>query len=92
MGIDKSYLGPVSQTVIDTKRRNRMAAIDALPKATRELVHVYGYHVVDQFRCLGVSDPKHIRHLVETVLNDFSPTRGSYSQQGIRTQHDTDRE
>ena len=37
---------------------------------------------------VGVEKPKHIRHVVETVLNEFSPTRGSFSAQGIRTLHD----
>jgi len=73
------------QEWIDKKRAHRMARVDALSPELRALVHEYGFSVVDNFVRLGVSKPKHIRHLVETVLDEFSPTRGSYSQQGIRT-------
>lgn len=76
---------PSDQDFIDGKRVSRMRKIDALPPEIRALVHAYGYSVVNNFMACGVTKPKHIRHLVETVLDEFSPTRGSYSRQGIRT-------
>lgn len=63
-----------------------MRKIDSLPPELRELVHSYGFTVVKSFMDLGVSRPKHIRHLVETVLDNFSPTRGTFSNQGVSTQ------
>lgn len=74
------------QQMVDRKRSNRMQRYDNLPKEVRELCQEYGFAVVDAFLSLGVSNPKHIRHLVELVLDEFSPTRGSKSQQGIRTE------
>lgn len=68
------------------KRVRRMAEIDNQPPAIRELVHEYGWLVVKTALDLGVTKPSHIRHFVETVLNEFSPTRGSYSCQGKRTE------
>jgi hypothetical protein len=65
-----------------------MNAIDNLSPELRSLVHSYGYAVVHMLLGLGVTKPRHIRHVVETILDEFSPTRGSYSQQGIRTEVD----
>jgi len=56
-----------------------------MPKELRELVHEYGLTVVLACLDLKVEKPNHIRHLVETVLDEFSPTRGSHSQQGRRS-------
>jgi hypothetical protein len=61
-----------------------MERIDAMPKEMRELVHEYGLRVVDSCTALGVTKPRHIRHIVEAVLDEFSPTRGSHSAQGTR--------
>ncbi len=63
-----------------------MNAVDALPADVRYLVHEYGLNLVKAFLDCGVRKPTHIRHLVETTLDEFSPTRGSYVRQGIRTQ------
>lgn len=71
------------------KRGARMHEIDKLPQDIRSLVHEYGYSVVKSFMDCGVKKPKHIRHLVETVLNEFSPSRGSYSIQGVRKDMET---
>lgn len=76
------------QEVVDRKRRQRMDAIDRLDPEHRKLVHVYGYHIVKTLIDVGVTKPTHIRHVVETILDEFSPSRGSYSQQGVRTQID----
>lgn len=65
----------------EATRRQRMSTIDSLPAEIRGLVHNYGYNTVRAFLDCGVRSPKHIRHLVETVLNEFSPTRGSNSKQ-----------
>lgn len=71
---------------VQSRRADRMRKIDSLPPELRELVHSYGFTVVKSFMDLGVSKPKHIRHLVETVLDNFSPTRGTFSNQGVSTQ------
>jgi len=73
-----------SQDFIDAKRAARMAAVDAMSAELRDLVHCYGMTVVQSFQDCGVRRPKRIRHLVETVLDEFSPTRGAKSAQGPR--------
>ena len=45
----------------------RMARIDAMSPEVRALIHEYGQTVVDAFIDCGVTNPRHIRHLVETV-------------------------
>lgn len=70
--------------IIQRRRKERMAKIDNFPKPIRECVHLYGYTVVDMLLSLGIRKPRHIRHIVETILDEFSPTRGSGSSQGIR--------
>jgi len=79
------------QSMVDRKRVNRFREIDSLSPAHRELIHEYGWNIVKNFLTLGVREPRHIRHLVETVLDDFSPTRGAFSIQGIRVHHDDNR-
>lgn len=71
---------------VQSKRIARMEQIDAMPKEMRELVNAYGLTVVKTCMDLGVTKPKHIKHLVERILDEFSPTRGSYSKQGVRTE------
>lgn len=68
--------------VLARKRRERFATIDSLPPELRVLVHHYGWTVVRAYLDAGISKPANIRHLVETVLDEFSPTRGSRSRQG----------
>mgnify|MGYP007100071970 CR=1 FL=1 len=70
---------------VQNKRIARMSKIDELPQGVRALVHEYGYNVVNAFLNIGVTKPNHIKHLVETVLDEFSPTRGSFSNQGCST-------
>lgn len=85
--------GAKHEALVQERRIARMEYIDDLPAGIRALVHEYGYTVVDQFLALGVTNPRHIKHLVETVLDEFSPTRGSGSFQGdYRGQptHETD--
>ena len=73
------------QAQVDQRRAHRMAAIDAMPPQLRACVHDYGLAVVKACVDLGVSKPRQIRHLVETVLDEFSPTRGTPSSQGTRS-------
>lgn len=80
------YNGLPFDQVVDTKRANRMGAIDKLSPELRSLVHDYGYPVVKSLMDVGVTKPKQIKHVVERILDEFSPTRGSFSQQGIRSQ------
>lgn len=84
--------GARSQEWVDEKRRKRFDAIDSMPKELRDVVNEYSMNVVRAFLDIGVKKPKHIRHLVETVLDEFSPTRGAFSAQGIRTIHSDTRE
>lgn len=72
--------------MVDIKRKKRMEKFDKLDPAIRELVHSYGLNVVNAIMDVGVTKPKHIRYVVETVLDEFSPTRGTTSRQGIRTE------
>jgi hypothetical protein len=81
-----SYLHPIPQELVDLKRRNRMARVDAYPEPIRELIHEYGLTVVQMLLDLGITKPNHITHIVETVLDEFSPSRGSHSKQGVRTE------
>ena len=74
-----------NQARIRRARETRMMKVDALPKALRELVHEYGLNIVYAMLDNGICAPNIIKHLVETVLDEFSPTRGSSSVQGIRT-------
>lgn len=69
---------------VHERRAARMSALDELPPELRALVHEYGSNVVHAFMDCGVTKPNRIKHLVETVLDDFSPTRGSYASQGVR--------
>lgn len=71
---------------VQAKRIARMEQVDNLPPELRELVHAYGFNVVKTCLDLGITKPRHIKHLVNCVLDEFSPTRGSYSRQGIRTE------
>ena len=84
MNTQSPYFGMPFEEVIDIKRARRMAKIDAFDPAIRSLINDYGYHVVNTIYELGITKPGQIRHIVETVLDEFSPTRGSESRQGAR--------
>ncbi|PCI04625.1 MAG: hypothetical protein COB78_10050 [Hyphomicrobiales bacterium] len=73
--------------MVTIKRKKRMEKVDQFDPKTRALIHEYGLSVVQSFVDVGIKNPKHIKHLVETVLNEFSPTRGSFSIQGIRNEN-----
>jgi hypothetical protein len=57
----------VSQPYQDSRVGRRMARIDALSPEIRQLVHEEGLTVVGAFLDLGVTAPRHIRHLISTV-------------------------
>lgn len=78
------------QSVVQSRRMARMDKIDAMSAEMRALVNEYGFRVVDTHIRLGITKPRHIRHLVETVLDEFSPSRGSPSAQGRRERFDLD--
>ena len=78
------FRGLTHPEMVDIKRKKRMAQIDAYDPAIRSLVNEYGLNVVKTIYDLGVTKPSQIKHIVETVLNEFSPTRGTYSSQGTR--------
>ncbi len=80
------YSDQEHQQFVQQKRSKRMRQVDQLPKDVRELVHDYGLNVVNAFLDCGVTKPNRIKHLVETVLDEFSPTRGSFSSQGTRNE------
>lgn len=72
------------QRKAEERRVARMDRIDHLPAEMRVLVNEYGYNVVNSFMSHGVTKARSVRHLVETVLDEFSPTRGTGSAQGVR--------
>lgn len=78
------YRGMTRDQIVEVKRKNRMAQVDAYPTPVRELIHDYGLTVVKCIYDLGVKKPAQIKQIVETVLDEFSPTRGSFSSQGNR--------
>lgn len=82
---DQRWTDEEHQAFVDKKRLSRMKIIDDMPKELRTCVHDYGLNIVKAFVDCGVKKEKHLRHLVETVLDEFSPTRGSFSSQGVRT-------
>ena len=61
-----------------------MNRIDSLPPEIRACIHDYGLAVVNSLMQIGVTKPNHIRNVVETILDEFSPTRGTHSGQGRR--------
>lgn len=75
---------PEFQARLDARRRARMEIVDAMPPEMRALVHEYGLYVVLTLHRAGVKKVRIIRHVVEAVLNECSPTRGAYSSQGTR--------
>ncbi|KQP53050.1 hypothetical protein [Methylobacterium sp. Leaf106] len=77
---------PEFSALIDARRQRRMGSIDDLSPAMRKLVNEYGFYVVRTLLDLGIKEPRHVSHIVETILDEFSPTRGSKSTQGVRTQ------
>ena len=83
-GSNSPYQGMTKQGMVDMKRAKRMAQVDSYPSEVRALVHDYGLSVVRAIYDLGVRKPQQIKHIVETVLNEFSPTRGISSSQGTR--------
>lgn len=85
MSIAKIHLGATDdefQKEVQRKRVARMDKFDKMPPDLRKLSAEYGYNVVQQFLACGIINPRHIRHLVEVVLDEFSPTRASSSCQG----------
>jgi len=52
--------------------QKRMAEIDAQPPEIRALVHEFNWTVVKAFLDCGVTKPKHIRHLINRVLDGAS--------------------
>ncbi len=74
------------RTSPEERRRKRMEQVDALHPDLRACVHDYGYHVVNTLLSLGLRNAQQVRHAVEVVLDEFSPTRGSRSAQGPRTE------
>lgn len=74
------------QEYVDMKRRKRFEQIDSYPPEIRALINEYSLNVVRACLDLGIKKPQQIKHLVQTVLDEFSPTRGSFAIQGIRNQ------
>ena len=76
---------PPPQHVVDQRRLAHMQTIDNLPEDWRALVHEHGFNVVMAMLDCGVKKAKHARHIINTVLDELSPVRGSFSSQGTRT-------
>lgn len=58
---------------LEAKIRRRMEVIDSLTPDQRKVVHDFGWHLVKEFMQRGVTRPKDIRALVNTVLNELRP-------------------
>ena len=64
--------------------RKRMARIDSLPPAIRALMNEFGSTAVDTCLAVGVTKPKHIRHLI-MMLSD--PVRYGNAEGGLIKAH-----
>lgn len=70
------------------RRMARMDMVDSMTAPLRNLVHEHGLTVVKAFLDLGVSNPRHIQHLITTVQKGsveignrtHSPNLGSLHQ------------
>lgn len=75
MTVRPSFGAPDEQYL--AKARQRMKRIDNMPRGLRECVHEFGLTIVDACTQVGVVNPRHIRHLVETIRNE-----GKYGNPG----------
>jgi hypothetical protein len=64
------------ETHFQERRVQRMEAIDQLPPNLKAVVHDWGWYIVKSFMDCGVTKPKHMRHLIEVVLDDTRAPRG----------------
>ena len=78
----ENYTDEEFEALVSKRRKDRFETIDNMTPELRELVYDYGLSVVQTALQVGIKKPKQIRHMVETVLNEFSPTRGNFSSQG----------
>ncbi len=62
------------QDEMQGKRAKRMQRVDNMPHGLRECVHEYGLTIVDAMTDCGVTNPRHIHHLVRTIRH------GSYQK------------
>lgn len=53
----------------------RMDRVDQMPPDVRAVVHDWGLTIVDSFMGSGVKSARHMRHIINTVLNE---TRGQF--------------
>jgi hypothetical protein len=79
---DPYRIDAMRNAVAQEKRVKRMAAFDQYDPKIRTLIHEYGFNSVKTLFDCGVTKPERIKHCIETVLDEFSPTRGSASFQG----------
>lgn len=72
------------------RARRRMERIDGLSPELRDLVNELGWTIVNNFLIHGVHEPRLIRHLVETVLeNGYGNGTGSLARsRAARMGHD----
>jgi hypothetical protein len=64
-----------AEPLVAERRKNRMAVIDALPPDWRELVHEYGFTIVDALQCGGVKKARCAKHIICTILEERDPLR-----------------
>ena len=67
--MDQALLNSLAEKSIGfvERRRARMDRVDRMSRELRACVHEFGLTVVDAFMQCGVTNPRHIRHLVKTV-------------------------
>lgn len=67
------------------RRIKRMSRVDAMPPDIRALVHEWGLSITQAFLECGVTNPRHIRHIINMVLNETrAPLGRPNSYQGER--------
>jgi hypothetical protein len=71
-------------SVVALRRDNRMRRVDAMSEEWREVVHDFGLCVVDALQECGVTQARHGRHIIRTVLAELGPLNGGSSNQGVR--------
>jgi len=64
-------------------RCKRMDKYDSLPRETRDFAKEFGYNITIQFINSGVTNPKNMRHLLQTIIEDLGMgDEKTYSKQG----------
>lgn len=61
---------------LEQKITARMKRIDGLTPKQREIVHEHGWRIVQCFLERGITDPKHMTAIINTILSEYRRPRG----------------